>query len=235
MVKDMCGRQTEMTDKEVRNLSYAVDSSSSISIWGRIVHPSSTSTLPTSFLLDNPHAAGHFHHSDITALLYLGILSIDMGPPKMVMYHHNVIHPGMPVEQAAALIAANREAVRIPNAASAAMQKGEYDESISLHRRALALKLRAYSETSIQAAISFNGLGQALLRKGDLEEADEALHKALVVREAGGPNIDAADTREAIGVLREAQGRFEDAKKVRLCGAAKGHMVCGNIKASHHN
>ncbi|TRX89626.1 hypothetical protein FHL15_009535 [Xylaria flabelliformis] len=55
---------------------------------------------------------------------------------------------------------------------------------------------------------------------------------ALMVRERDGPDLDAAATRENIGALREAQGRFEDARDVRLRGAEKGHMLCSNEHVS---
>ena len=73
-----------------------------------------------------------------------------------------------------------------------------------------------------------------------LDEADEALSQALKVRdhmEFGGlelgPRLDAADTRDLMGQLREAQGRWEDAKSVRRSGAEKGETMCGSLKVSH--
>ncbi|KAI0423501.1 hypothetical protein F5Y09DRAFT_327247 [Xylaria sp. FL1042] len=108
------------------------------------------------------------------------------------------------------------------------MKMGRFEEAIALHREALALKLQAYPESSIQVAITHNGLGEAFLRAGKLTEADEVLHKALLVRETDGPDLDAAVTRENIGALREAQGRFAEARDMRLRGAEKGHMLCSN-------
>ncbi|RYC62660.1 hypothetical protein CHU98_g3563 [Xylaria longipes] len=147
-------------------------------------------------------------------------------------FHANVITHDTSYAQAKALLEATTTAVSKSNAASRAMQMGRFEESIALHREALEIKLRAYSESSIQAAITYNGLGEAFLRAGRLEEADEVLHKALVVRERDGPNLDAAATRENIGALREAQGRFAEARDVRLRGAEKGHMLCSNEHCS---
>ncbi|KAI1413220.1 hypothetical protein F5Y13DRAFT_189583 [Hypoxylon sp. FL1857] len=130
--------------------------------------------------------------------------------------------------RAMALTIANSEAVFISNRASQALEAGRFDEAVSLHQEALTLKLRAYPEFSIQAGISFNGLGEALMRTGRLDEADECFQKALAVREAKGPAQDAAATRDATGALREAQGRFDEAREVRLKGAAKKQMLCGN-------
>ncbi|OTA79905.1 hypothetical protein M434DRAFT_381562 [Hypoxylon sp. CO27-5] len=130
--------------------------------------------------------------------------------------------------RAVAVTLANTEAVFLSNDGEQAMRAGRFDEAISLHRQALALKLRAYPEFSIQAGISYNGLGEALLRAGRLDEADECFQKALAVREAKGPAQDLAATRDDIGALREAQGRFEDAREIRLKGAEKKQMLCGN-------
>ncbi|KAI0553029.1 hypothetical protein F4679DRAFT_581119 [Xylaria curta] len=143
-------------------------------------------------------------------------------------YHLNAVTPDTDDATALALLEATTTAVSKSNAASQAMQMGRLEDSISLHRAALEIKLQAYPESSIQVAITYNGLGEAFLRSGRLDEADEVLQKALVVRERDGPALDAAATRENIGALREAQGRFEDARNVRLRGAKKGHMLCSN-------
>ncbi|KAI1771113.1 hypothetical protein F4818DRAFT_454785 [Hypoxylon cercidicola] len=147
-------------------------------------------------------------------------------PP--VIHHANILHAGMPQAQIAAVVEANTTAVQISNEASAANQAGRFDDAVRLHRQALALKLRAYPEDSIQAAITYNGLGEALLNAGRLQEADEALAKALEVREREQTEHDAAATRDNIGALREAQGRFPEAREVRLRGEAKKQILCGN-------
>ncbi|KAI0532372.1 hypothetical protein GGR58DRAFT_490551 [Xylaria digitata] len=126
-----------------------------------------------------------------------------------------------------ALLAANTTAIYKSNAASQRMKMGLYEESISLHREALTLKLQAYPESSVQVAVTYNGMGEAFLRAGRLDEDDEVLSKALEVRERDGTYMDAATTRENVGALREAQNRFQDARDVRLRGAEKG-MVCSN-------
>ncbi|KAI3318145.1 hypothetical protein HD806DRAFT_512628 [Xylariaceae sp. AK1471] len=143
-------------------------------------------------------------------------------------YHTNVIAPDMGSAERSALSGGAITAVSKSNAASQAMRMGRFEEAISLHREALALKLQAYPESSMQVGITHNGLGEALLRAGQLDEADEVFHKALAVREKDGPDLDAAATRENIGALREAQGLHGEAREVRLRGAEKGHMLCSN-------
>ncbi|KAI1376903.1 hypothetical protein F4677DRAFT_459641 [Hypoxylon crocopeplum] len=145
-----------------------------------------------------------------------------------VVYHANVIHPGMDAAEIEAMVNANTDAISLSNAAGAAYRSGQYDEAIRLNQQALALKLRAYPEASVQAAISLNALGESLLGAGRLQEADEAFAKALPVRESEGPGLDAAVTRDNIGALREAQGRFADAREIRLRGQQSSKMVCGN-------
>lgn len=148
-------------------------------------------------------------------------------PPKVV-HHMNTAHPGMSANETKALLAANTEAVQLSNAAGAAYRAGRFEESIQLNREALKLKLKAYPEGSTQAAISINALGEALLAAGRLQEADQAFAKAIAVRERAGPGQDAAATRENIGALREAQGRFDEAREVRARGDTKSQILCGN-------
>lgn len=123
-------------------------------------------------------------------------------------------------------MAATIGGVDYSNEACAAMKAGRFEESIALHQKALEHKLRFHPEASIQAAISYNGMGEAMLRAGKLQEADEAFHKALPVREGDGPVLDAAVTRDNIGQLREAQGRFAEAREIRIRGSGQ-QMVCG--------
>ncbi|KAI8963611.1 hypothetical protein F5Y11DRAFT_356150 [Daldinia sp. FL1419] len=129
-------------------------------------------------------------------------------------------------------LAATIDGVDKSNEGCAAMQLGDFEAAIELHKEALAFKLRFHSPASIQAAISYNGMGEAMLRAGKLDEADEAFHKALPIREGGGPVLDAAVTRDNIGQLREAQGRFDDARDIRIRGHGR-QMVCGHYNCPH--
>lgn len=134
-------------------------------------------------------------------------------------------------------ISSNLGAIDLSNQAGQASRNGDHVTSAALHRQALALKLQSFSETSVQAAISFNGLGEELVALKDYEGADVAFSKALRVRDdrafgglGEGPRFDAAVTRENFAQLREAQGRFDDAKELRMRGKSKGHIACGNYK-----
>ncbi|KAI1324559.1 hypothetical protein F5Y16DRAFT_423865 [Xylariaceae sp. FL0255] len=153
---------------------------------------------------------------------------------RSVHHNLNIIGPDTPNDAIQALSLANGTAVTKSNQAQLARQRGDAHAAITLHREALALKLRTYPATSIQVAISLNGLGEALMAAGQLEEADEVLAQALAVRETAGPRLDAAATRENIGALREKQGRFAEAAEVRLLGR-DGEMLCVYEKCPHPN
>lgn len=127
-----------------------------------------------------------------------------------------------------------REAVDKSNAANDAKRAGRYDEAIRLHTEVLEARVRLHGEQSIQAAISFNNLGETFLVTGRLDEAADALAKALVVRddlEFGGmeigPRNDGAASRDNMARVLEARGNFPGAREMRLKGADKGRTICG--------
>ncbi|KAI5923888.1 hypothetical protein F4810DRAFT_709985 [Camillea tinctor] len=132
--------------------------------------------------------------------------------------------------KAAAIVRAETEGVFLNNDAYSAMREGDLDEAIRLFTQALEIKLEAFPEISVPVGISLNGLGVALLRAGKLEQADKALGTALEIREELNQGLDAAATRENFAALREAQGRFDEARETRLRGSEKGQMLCGNYK-----
>ncbi|KAI0847120.1 hypothetical protein F5Y00DRAFT_242366 [Daldinia vernicosa] len=150
-------------------------------------------------------------------------------PPRVIppTYNHPPPDPSDPGFNLNAWMDATFEGVDNSNAACAAQRAGRFEESIRLHQKALEYKLRFHPPDSIQAAITYNGMGEAMLRAGRLDEADEAFHKALPIREGGGPVLDAAVTRDNIGQLREAQGRFAEAREIRIRGTGE-QMVCGH-------
>ncbi|KZS92478.1 hypothetical protein SISNIDRAFT_486506 [Sistotremastrum niveocremeum HHB9708] len=137
--------------------------------------------------------------------------------------------------QSFALVDTQLGSIDASNAAVEAAKRGDHQTAANLHRQALEGKLKMFPETSIQAALSFNGLGEKLLLLGDIPGAEYNLTKALRVRDdesfgglGTGPRYDAAVTRENMAQLREAQGRFEEAKDIRLRGKSKGQVCCGN-------
>ncbi|KZT42140.1 hypothetical protein SISSUDRAFT_108490 [Sistotremastrum suecicum HHB10207 ss-3] len=152
--------------------------------------------------------------------------------------HANPVTPTMSSEGIMALMQANTRAVEFSNRAFQAVRLGDHQTALSLHRQALALKLRAYPETSVQAALTFNGLGESLIALGEFLAAEEVLSKALRVydyEEYGGlgqgTRFDAAVARENMAQVREAQGRFADAVELRKRGKTRGQICCPNMQA----
>ena len=150
--------------------------------------------------------------------------------------HINTIDSHTSTAQVSNLMLANGTAVQYSNQAVAASSAGDYATAARLHQQAIALKLKAYNDDSTQLAISYNGLGETLLSLEKLEEADVALAKALRVRDDAafgglgkGPRFDAGVTRENVAQLREAQGRLDEAKQMRLRGK-EGQMCCGHYR-----
>ncbi|KAG8170058.1 hypothetical protein KVR01_000803 [Diaporthe batatas] len=128
-------------------------------------------------------------------------------------------------------------AIEKNNAANIAKQAGRYDEAVRLHVEAVRLKVRLYGADSVDAAFSYNMLGDALLAAGKLDKAAEALEFALKVRDdvafggmGLGPRIDAAASRDNMARVLEAKGDFPAARELRLKGADKGHVICGCLK-----
>lgn len=130
-----------------------------------------------------------------------------------------------------------KQALDLSAQASQADRSGNIEQAIQLHNRCVELKIQLFGERSIQAALSFNELGECYLRSNDLEAAQIALKKALKVRDyrsAGGleigPRFDAAVSRDYYAQLKEAQGHFIGARKFRKRGQDRGEMACGNNK-----
>ncbi|KAG8924422.1 hypothetical protein FRC01_011541 [Tulasnella sp. 417] len=108
------------------------------------------------------------------------------------------------------------------------IKAGDDEDSEWRHRQALELKIANFGTNSVNTAISYNGLGEALLRKDKLAEAEEAFMKAIVIREAKGPVFDAAVSRENLACVYEAQGRWNQARELRT--RSRENMVCSNYK-----
>ena len=142
------------------------------------------------------------------------------------------ISPDADPSEIMAMMAANTDAVQYSNQALQASNRGDYSTAIELHQKALKMKVDAFGTESVQAAITYNGLGENYLKMGHLDAAESAFEKALRVRDTlgMGPANDAAATRDNMGQLYEAKGPeyFEKAREIRLKGAANGQTMCGN-------
>lgn len=155
--------------------------------------------------------------------------------------HSNItiLDPDIDPARVRAMVAANTIGRDLNNEAVIASRAGDFALALSKHLEALPLKTRAFGEASVQAAITFNGLGETYLRLGDLELAGKMLGKALHVRNEVrlgglglGPALDAAVSRDNLGRVLEAAGRMGDARVARLAGNLVGSVLCGNFKVS---
>ncbi|MCP5267169.1 MAG: tetratricopeptide repeat protein [Burkholderiaceae bacterium] len=92
---------------------------------------------------------------------------------------------------------------------------GRYERALSLHRRALQIRVKHLSANDADIAESTNGVGLALMHGGALEPAREAFEKALSMREkalpAGHPLI--AQSLSNLALVLRLSGRFEAAEK----------------------
>ena len=155
----------------------------------------------------------------------------------MAFVNMTAMHSDSP--NASAIMEANTTAVGYSNQAVSLSKSGQFDRAAELHQKALDLKIKAFGEESVQAAISYNGLGECLLKAGKLDQAEAALRKALKVRDLKangglgmGPPMDSAVTRDNMGALFEAHGKFEEARQIRLSGADAKQMACSNYDVS---
>lgn len=98
------------------------------------------------------------------------------------MEHRNVYaaDPNNPAELARAQEVFQR-AVPYSNQAVQAEHEGRFEEAIRLHKLALEIKVRICGEASVQAAVTYNGLGECYLQTQNLDAAEQCLAKALMM------------------------------------------------------
>ena len=120
--------------------------------------------------------------------------------------------------------------ISLNNEAVALFKEGRYAEAEPLNKEALRLKIQSFGPSSIQAALSHNGLGETQLKLGKLDEAEDNLRKAVEIRNSlGRTGFDAAVSRESLAQVLEAKGDMIGAKAMRLSGAPNA-IACGNYE-----
>ena len=120
--------------------------------------------------------------------------------------------------------------------AGAAQGAGRLEEAVELYKKALESKIAHFGNEAHDETVNTRMfLGDCLTQLGKLDEANEVLEKVLKStdskdKELGGLDVSGrgAHTREFVGRLREAQGRWADAESVRRRGAAKGDTICAS-------
>lgn len=117
---------------------------------------------------------------------------------------------------------------------------GRHQIAIACYKNTIKQKIQDYGEESVQTALTLHNLGMAYYKVGMFAEVEDCLLRAVRGREAAilagrtdyAAAIDAATTRDALGRLYEEQGKFDEARKIRLRAEAAGQILCGNPDVS---
>ena len=75
------------------------------------------------------------------------------------------------------------QALQYSAQASQADREGRTEDAIRRHKSGLDIKIRLCGEASVQAALSYNALGELYMQTHNWDAADHALTKALRVRD----------------------------------------------------
>jgi serine/threonine protein kinase/tetratricopeptide (TPR) repeat protein len=91
-----------------------------------------------------------------------------------------------------------------------------YDQEETMHRKALAIRIKLFGERNADTATSMDLLGTALLQQTKLPEAETFLQKGLTNRleKLGKKNAEVATSLSNLGVLRQYQSKFLEAEKL---------------------
>ncbi|KAL6707829.1 hypothetical protein ACN47E_003729 [Coniothyrium glycines] len=109
-----------------------------------------------------------------------------------------------------------------------ANKSGNHEAAIKIGHDIVRVRLRAYKPESSQVGAAYGALGSAYANADRIHEAEEAIEKCVAIQEAAQARNDAALAREQLAQLRERQDRFDEAKAVRLRGAASDEIACAN-------
>jgi tetratricopeptide (TPR) repeat protein len=120
------------------------------------------------------------------------------------------------------------EAVDLNNQGQMLNRQHRYQEALPLFQKALRLKIEAFGSHSIQAALSYNSLGECYLKLGNHQLARENFEKALAYRQTEGECMDTRVTRDNLGRVCEELGDRQGARMHRREGA----NLCGNDECS---
>ncbi|OCH96108.1 hypothetical protein OBBRIDRAFT_718976 [Obba rivulosa] len=110
---------------------------------------------------------------------------------------------------------------------------GRYEDAERLHSRSLQLKVGSVGRQHPSVATSYNGLGEAQLKLGRLDEAEVNLRTAITFREAFGQRFEAACSKENLAQVYEMRGDLAQAKDFRKQWGGKEFMVCSHYDCPH--
>lgn len=123
---------------------------------------------------------------------------------------------------------------------------GDIKLAIEVHKSAIERRTRVHGENSLKVARSFQDLGEMHFnQEGRLDEAEEALKRALQIRaalatlprddeddSAHDVRRDAARSRDMLGRVYERRGDIEAARSVRRAGLELSQVICGNSRVT---
>lgn len=121
------------------------------------------------------------------------------------------------------------EGVSLNNQGRARLNQGDYEGAERFYRRALELKLAGLGVNNSSTALSYNALGEAYIKLGRLDEAEDHVKKAVSIAMECGPSWDLAYYRENLGVVYEMKGDLKMANEIRRRGASDG-ILCAYEK-----
>jgi len=162
------------------------------------------------------------HRSQREPQIELCDINIYFKHPLYTMKFNTYINPSM--ETATKQF----EAVDLNNQGQMLNRQHRYQEALPLFQKALRLKIEAFGSHSIQAALSYNSLGECYLKLGEHPLARENFEKALAYRQTEGECMDTRVTRDNLGRVCEELGDRQGARMHRREGA----NLCGNDECS---
>lgn len=117
-------------------------------------------------------------------------------------------------------------ACSLTNEAYEQAHRGRYADAERLHARSLQLKAGSVGLQHVSVATSYNGLGEAQMNLGRLDEAEDNLRKAITFREAFNQVYETACSKESLAQVYEMRGDLAQAKEFRKQWGGKEIMVC---------
>jgi tetratricopeptide (TPR) repeat protein/predicted Ser/Thr protein kinase len=109
-----------------------------------------------------------------------------------------------------------REASGLNNLANVHYSKGEYEDAVSRHQRALSLREATLGENHPDVATSLNNMANAFHSQGNFDDAAAMHQRALRIREAtlGPEHPDVGTSLNNFANLRYSQGRYDESAKL---------------------
>ncbi|KAF2818418.1 hypothetical protein CC86DRAFT_472820 [Ophiobolus disseminans] len=107
-----------------------------------------------------------------------------------------------------------------------ALKAESWDYAIALSIQMRENQLRVYKPGSSPIGGTWNALGSIYKQAGRLQEAEDAVEKGLAIYAAVCDYNEMSMARETLAAIKEAQGQFDEARKVRLEGKDRKEISC---------